>query len=155
MSISLNNAKFLGPNQDSSITLVICNLNTFSQTVLFFPSRRFRRQDVRHGNAAQQCFGQQFIGNLLAHLHIATKCLEQKKKNFANSMGETTISPEIFYWHIPIVNYKSYGDKPISSKSKQLLCFNGRTGASPQSVCSLAVLLLTLGMWVMNLMSAF
>ncbi|NXQ90902.1 SEM3E protein, partial [Nyctibius grandis] len=27
--------------------------------------RRFRRQDVRHGNAAQQCFGQQFIGNLL------------------------------------------------------------------------------------------
>uniref|UniRef100_A0A8C3B602 Semaphorin 3E n=1 Tax=Cairina moschata TaxID=8855 RepID=A0A8C3B602_CAIMO len=27
--------------------------------------RRFRRQDVRHGNAAQQCFGQQFIGEVL------------------------------------------------------------------------------------------
>uniref|UniRef100_A0A2K6F844 Sema domain-containing protein n=1 Tax=Propithecus coquereli TaxID=379532 RepID=A0A2K6F844_PROCO len=27
--------------------------------------RRFRRQDVRHGNAAQQCFGQQFIGDAL------------------------------------------------------------------------------------------
>ncbi|XP_074840269.1 semaphorin-3E [Carettochelys insculpta] len=27
--------------------------------------RRFRRQDVRHGNAAQQCFGQQFIGDSL------------------------------------------------------------------------------------------
>ncbi|XP_076769294.1 semaphorin-3E [Arvicanthis niloticus] len=27
--------------------------------------RRFRRQDVRHGNAAQQCFGQQFVGNSL------------------------------------------------------------------------------------------
>ncbi|MEJ1280695.1 sema domain immunoglobulin domain (Ig) short basic domain secreted (semaphorin) 3E [Cricetulus griseus] len=25
--------------------------------------RRFRRQDVRHGNAAQQCFGQQFVGD--------------------------------------------------------------------------------------------
>lgn len=47
--------------------------------------------------------------------------------NFANSMGQTTISPEIFYWHIPIINYKSCGDQPISSKSKQ------------QSVCSLAV----------------
>ncbi|NXV04859.1 SEM3E protein, partial [Cettia cetti] len=33
--------------------------------------RRFRRQDVRHGNAAQQCFGQQFIGNLFTHLQIA------------------------------------------------------------------------------------
>ncbi|XP_070950855.1 semaphorin-3E isoform X2 [Macaca nemestrina] len=27
--------------------------------------RRFRRQDVRHGNAAQQCFGQQFVGDAL------------------------------------------------------------------------------------------
>ncbi|XP_068962315.1 semaphorin-3E-like [Petaurus breviceps papuanus] len=27
--------------------------------------RRFRRQDVRHGNAAQQCFGQQFVGEVL------------------------------------------------------------------------------------------
>ncbi|XP_028584602.2 semaphorin-3E isoform X1 [Podarcis muralis] len=27
--------------------------------------RRFRRQDVRHGNAAQQCFGQQFLGDIL------------------------------------------------------------------------------------------
>ncbi|XP_053113971.1 semaphorin-3E isoform X2 [Hemicordylus capensis] len=27
--------------------------------------RRFRRQDVRHGNAAQQCFGQQFLGEAL------------------------------------------------------------------------------------------
>ncbi|KAM9078444.1 semaphorin-3E [Megaptera novaeangliae] len=27
--------------------------------------RRFRRQDVRHGNAAQQCFGQQFVGDVL------------------------------------------------------------------------------------------
>ncbi|XP_067325004.1 semaphorin-3E isoform X2 [Anolis sagrei] len=27
--------------------------------------RRFRRQDVRHGNAAQQCFGQQFLGDVL------------------------------------------------------------------------------------------
>ncbi|XP_034621438.1 semaphorin-3E [Trachemys scripta elegans] len=27
--------------------------------------RRFRRQDVRHGNAAQQCFGQQLIGEAL------------------------------------------------------------------------------------------
>ncbi|KAG8508430.1 Semaphorin-3E, partial [Galemys pyrenaicus] len=27
--------------------------------------RRFRRQDVRHGNAAQQCFGQQFVGHAL------------------------------------------------------------------------------------------
>nr|KAF6419353.1 semaphorin 3E [Rousettus aegyptiacus] len=26
---------------------------------------RFRRQDVRHGNAAQQCFGQQFVGDAL------------------------------------------------------------------------------------------
>ncbi|KAM4676777.1 semaphorin-3E [Discoglossus pictus] len=36
----------------------------------YFPSgshskRRFRRQDVRHGNAAQQCFGQQFNGETL------------------------------------------------------------------------------------------
>ncbi|NWY43756.1 SEM3E protein, partial [Sylvia atricapilla] len=42
----------------------------------YFPTgvqakRRFRRQDVRHGNAAQQCFGQQFIGNLFTHLQIA------------------------------------------------------------------------------------
>lgn len=43
-----------------------------------FPSRRFRRQDVRHGNAAQQCFGQQFTGNLLTHLQITSKCLEQR-----------------------------------------------------------------------------
>uniref|UniRef100_A0A8D0L3Y3 Semaphorin 3E n=1 Tax=Sphenodon punctatus TaxID=8508 RepID=A0A8D0L3Y3_SPHPU len=27
--------------------------------------RRFRRQDVRHGNAAQQCFGQQLIGEAM------------------------------------------------------------------------------------------
>nr|XP_023494864.1 semaphorin-3E isoform X1 [Equus caballus] len=27
--------------------------------------RRFRRQDVRHGDAAQQCFGQQFVGDAL------------------------------------------------------------------------------------------
>ncbi|XP_004582562.2 semaphorin-3E [Ochotona princeps] len=36
----------------------------------YYPSgthakRRFRRQDVRHGNAAQQCFGQQFVGDAL------------------------------------------------------------------------------------------
>lgn len=44
----------------------------------FFLSRRFRRQDVRHGNAAQQCFGQQFIGNLLTPLQTVSKCLTQK-----------------------------------------------------------------------------
>ncbi|KAK2507850.1 hypothetical protein MC885_002456 [Smutsia gigantea] len=37
---------------------------------LYYPTgthakRRFRRQDVRHGNAAQQCFGQQFVGDVL------------------------------------------------------------------------------------------
>ncbi|XP_041489457.1 semaphorin-3E-like [Microtus oregoni] len=37
-----------------------------SQNLLnFLSSRRFRRQDVRHGNAAQQCFGQQFAGDAL------------------------------------------------------------------------------------------
>lgn len=38
--------------------------------------------------------------------------------DFAKSMSQTVISPEYFYWHIPRINCKINGDKPMSSKSK-------------------------------------
>lgn len=70
----------------------------FSQLILLFPSRRFRRQDVRHGNAAQQCFGQQFIGKLLTHVQSAGKGLKQPAQ-----FAKTMISPAVFHWHVPIM----------------------------------------------------
>ena len=38
--------------------------------------------------------------------------------DFAKSMSQTMISPEFFYWHIPIISYKSHEDEPMSSRSK-------------------------------------
>jgi len=38
--------------------------------------------------------------------------------DFAKSMSQTTLSPEVFYWHIPIISYKSHGDELMSFRSK-------------------------------------